>query len=134
MTPLHMACITHDGRPAALRALLAYGADPTVRAGAAGAPMLHFVRNKGAAAIIPLLLAAGLDIDAADNQGRTALHRVVHNCDTDAAMALIEAGARLDAADNQKGDTPLRIAARHGPACHYPLENAALRACLGEKH
>lgn len=50
-------------------------------------------------------------IDAADAEGRTALHRAAAGDHEDAAQALLLAGADLDAADHMQRWTPLHAAA-----------------------
>jgi uncharacterized protein len=59
------------------------------------------------------LLAEHVDVNAASEDGATALHWVAHWDDLDAAELLIHAGARVDAA-NQLGITPLSLACVNG--------------------
>jgi hypothetical protein len=58
---------------------------------------------------IKLLLARGLDINAADKRGRTALHGAALQGYDDVVRFLAEHGARLDVKDKQ-GFTPLDTA------------------------
>jgi ankyrin repeat protein len=51
-----------------------------------------------------VLLAAGADVHARDQDGRTALHSAL--CNADAAKALLAAGAEVNAADFS-GNTPI---------------------------
>ncbi|CAK0783408.1 hypothetical protein CVIRNUC_006607 [Coccomyxa viridis] len=51
----------------------------------------------------------GVDIEAVDNDGKTALHRAAMFSDTDKVAWLLDRGLNLEAQDNQ-GDTPLHYA------------------------
>ncbi len=62
-----------------------------------------------------LLAEEGVDVDQADDEGRTALHFAAGYGEHDCMRALIEAGAKLDAVDNNK-NTPLHYAAGYGQA------------------
>ena len=62
---------------------------------------------------VRVLLAAGTAPDAADGDGRTALHLAALMGHEEAVGALAEGGADLDKADNW-GATPLMNAARWG--------------------
>lgn len=55
------------------------------------------------------LIAMGLDVNARDNNGRTALHGALPKGDLAAVQALIEAGADVCLADND-GKIPLQAA------------------------
>jgi ankyrin len=61
------------------------------------------------------LVAEGVDVDAPQGDGATALHWAAHRNDLDAATLLIEAGAHVNAA-NGLGATPLWLAAINGSA------------------
>jgi ankyrin repeat protein len=52
------------------------------------------------------LVTEGVDIDAQDNDGRTALHFAVQSYRVDAITLLLQAGARVDLKD-KFGNTPL---------------------------
>jgi uncharacterized protein len=92
----------------AMRALVAGGADPTVPS-AAGTTALMVAAGLGYAgnfsqnlpdswlAAVKYCLELGLDINAADNQGYTALHGAAYRGDNDLVRFLVDKGAKLDA-------------------------------------
>jgi ankyrin repeat protein len=107
----------------AVELLLAHGADATL-ATRSGVNELMLAAGVGTAeqdttgrykteteaiAAIDILLAAGLDIDGADQRGRTALHGAALQGYDEVITALVERGANLIAADND-GHTPLDTA------------------------
>ncbi|CAK8994193.1 unnamed protein product [Durusdinium trenchii] len=63
--------------------------------------------------VVRLLLEAGVDKDAADTDGWTALHIAAENGHSEVVRLLLEAGADKDAADTD-GSTALHFAARNG--------------------
>jgi ankyrin repeat protein len=75
---------------------------------------LHLAAFFGGAAAVRLLLGAGMDADAdQENAARVRpLHSAAAACDHDAARALLEAGADPDCIQ-QGGFTPLLAAAHH---------------------
>jgi ankyrin repeat protein len=109
VTCLHSAASC--GNVFAVRWLLHAGADVNSLTSDGSTP-LHFVRNYQCAV---LLLAAGANLCARDNVGRTALHGVPKWAapmrSLTAATALIAAGADLDAADDT-GETARQALAR----------------------
>lgn len=125
------ACLlaaARTGAADAVRRCLRAGADAAhrdVAAGSARTP-LHLACARGhradadaaAAAIVPVLAAAGADIDAEDAHGETALHLAVAKGASRAARALLRAGA--DPARPVRGATPredaLTLAAGAGRA------------------
>jgi ankyrin repeat protein len=62
---------------------------------------------------IQALLAAGAQVDAADDEGWTPLHVAAHSGRSDAAACLLQAGANLKKTDST-GKTPMLCAARVG--------------------
>lgn len=76
-----------------------------------------------------LLEAEGVNVDEADEEGRTALHFACGYGEIECAKALIAAKAKLDAVDNNK-NTALHYAAGYGQAesCKLLVERWA--ACL----
>jgi ankyrin repeat protein len=107
----------------ALQALIAHGADPLLTTDrGVNALMLaagvgtqeqdttgRYKTEAQAIEAIELLLAQGVDIDAGDSRGRTALHGAALQGYNEVVSALVEFGADLKAADN-KGFTPLDTA------------------------
>ena len=75
-------------------------------------PLVAAVRAQDGAAV-RALLAAGVDVNAPQPDGATALHWAVHREDDETAEALIRAGADVGAA-NDLGVTPLLMACRRG--------------------
>jgi uncharacterized protein len=61
------------------------------------------------------LLAQGVDVNAPEADGTTALHWAAHHDDLPLAEALLRAGARADTA-NRYGVTPIYLAAENGSA------------------
>src|SRR4051812_13940170 len=61
------------------------------------------------------LIRGGVDVNAPQPDGATALHWAAHNDDQAAADLLIRAGANVNAA-NELGATPLWLAAAQGSA------------------
>lgn len=97
-----------DGQSMA-RALLARGADPF---GGDVAPLLGALRL-GWTPLAEALLAAGVDPDARDSRGHTALHLAVARHDEVQLRLLIRYGARTELAAPD-GQTPLGLARAEG--------------------
>ncbi|MEQ1757277.1 MAG: ankyrin repeat domain-containing protein [Vicinamibacterales bacterium] len=66
----------------------------------------RYKTQKDAVEAVTLLLDAGADVNAADNQGRTALHGAAFWGFNDLVRTLVARGARVDAKDRQ-GRTPV---------------------------
>ncbi len=60
---------------------------------------LHAAATAGDVAAIDRLLASGVEVDARDAEGRTALLAATHANQDEAARAMIEAGADVNAKD-----------------------------------
>ena len=73
---------------------------------ASGKKPIHYASVKS----IPALVAAGSDIDAADAEGRTALHYAARDGQNAVVVELLNHGASVYAQDN-RGRTPLHLAA-----------------------
>jgi ankyrin repeat protein len=58
---------------------------------------------------VRLALESGVDVNAVNEHGQTALHGAVYRAANTIIEALIEAGARTDLAD-ERGRTPLALA------------------------
>ena len=86
-SPLHLAA--ESGNLAATRALLAAGADPTLRNG--GCCTLDLAARYGQVEIIRELARHGVDLDAACSRGRTALHVAAESNKAGSVNALVEA-------------------------------------------
>ena len=97
---------------AAVRALLAAGADPDAAWGD-GTTALHWAAHRDAPALVADLLAAGADVDAADDHGITPLALACLNGSRLVVDTLLAAGADPNAA-RSNGETPLMTAARVG--------------------
>ena len=118
--------------------LLAEGADPDARLGGGSTP-LHSLTGCGDSsrtpAIAASLMAAGTNVNAVDNTGRTALHLVALTGDAALAECLLSRGADPNAVDSN-GDTALHLAAERGNVTvtecllsHGAKPNAARRGC-----
>ena len=106
-----------SGRLDVLRAHVEAGQDALAERTPEGFTPLHLAAFFGGGAAVRLLLAAGMDADAdQENPARVRpLHSAVAARDHDAARALLEGGADPDAVQ-QGGFTPLLAAAYHDDA------------------
>jgi hypothetical protein len=102
--------VQHGDTPAVIQ-LLDTGVDPHIRDGKART-LLHVLHLLDHEALVPGLLAAGLDLEARDHRQRTPLYAAVEDGgSTDVVRMLLDSGARTDVADSQ--GVPLRRAARY---------------------
>lgn len=120
-TPLLRAAKSAD--LAAMRVLLDHGADPAIATRAGVNPLMVAAgvgtsdsdstgRDKTQPEIneaIRMLIDAGLDVNAANGRGQTALHGAALMGYDDVVRFLAENGARLDVEDS-RGFTPLQVA------------------------
>ena len=86
--------------------LVATGAGP---AAAASDTPLPDAAKTGDHAAVSRLLEAGIDVDAPESDGTTALHWAVYRDDAELAVTLIDAGADANVV-NRNGATPLTLA------------------------
>ena len=77
-------------------------------------PLIDAARSADAAAV-RTLIGQGVDVNAAEADGTTALHWASYRDDVDSVDLLLRAGARVNAA-NDLGATPLWIASQNGSA------------------
>ncbi len=90
--------VQHGDTPGVV-ALLDAGVDPRVR-DARGRGLLHELHLLDHEALLPRLLAAGLDVEARDKHERTPLLSAVHwGGSPELVRALLEAGSRIDVVD-----------------------------------
>lgn len=78
---------------------------------------------RGDSARVRVLIKQGLDVNAAQADGMTALHWAAQRGDASGAQMLMYAGARVDAVTRNGNYTPLHLAARSG-------RSAAVKALL----
>jgi len=100
-----------------MKLLLEYGADPlistkngdTALMAASGIGWVEGVTfewsKKENLEAVRLCLELGIDVNAADGDGRTALHGAAHKGRNDVVQLLVDHGARLDAKDKGSRDT-----------------------------
>ena len=69
---------------------------------------LHFAASTGDLASVRTLVLSGIDLDAFDDIGFTALHHAAHKEQIEVIHELLSRGANVDAQDNSKiGNTAL---------------------------
>lgn len=103
----------YHGRIALVRELLAEGAD--VEARFQGNTPIIAAAMQAHADVIRLLIEAGADVDAAGEDGMSALLWAAEEGSDDCVGLLLEAGSRLDGRD-QFGNSALQLAIRDGHA------------------
>lgn len=103
-TPLH-----HARNPAIAGTLLSANASITARNQHRHTPLHVVCRTSGSLPILKCLLAAGIDINATDSAGETALLNATLNNHVDCALYLLRQGADIDFA-NDGGDAPINMA------------------------
>jgi ankyrin repeat protein len=88
-------------------------------------------------AMVDSLLAAGVDVNAANDRGWTPLHQAAYSNQCEIARTLIERGADLDAEAHGSGGTPLVVALFWGHRevaemlGHYSIAPGNLRVAAG---
>lgn len=96
----------------------------TAAAPPADSPVADATMRRDTAAV-RALLKQGADVNAAQNDGMTALHWAAQHGDAATARMLVSAGARLEATTRNGNYTPLHVASRAGRA---PVVKALLEA------
>jgi len=105
-TPLHVAAApgyTNPGHEAVLQLLLSRGADPH-RVDREGRTPLHMANTYA----VSHLVHAGIDVDARDSQGWTALHHAAWRCELELVERLLVGGTDPRVKNND-GDNPLEL-------------------------
>ena len=106
-----MGCSDHAPAPPAASPVVPSAPRPAMAAAAAPSPTaLHEAALRGDAAAVQSALAAGLDVNGADEEGRTALMLAAFDGHTGAVYLLLRRGARVDSQD-AAGRTALMYAA-----------------------
>jgi ankyrin repeat protein len=123
-TPLQWA--VYEGDVAAVRRLLAAGADVSLTNRYGASPM-SLAAEVAHTEILELLLMAGADADSPNGDGMTALMAVARTGNVAAAELLLEHGATVDARESWGGQTALMWAAarRHPAMIELLIEHGA---------
>ena len=123
MTALMYAAMHDD--PRVVKRLLEAQADVAARDAKGWTALMHATRkDRGHAAIIELLIAAGAEVNAAHKRGGTALSSACYNGHVGAVERLLDAGSKVNVKD-QGGWTPLICACFNG---HAPIVKRLLAA------
>lgn len=97
-------CLSSRGKdpvgPRIMKKLLAAGAPPDGCQGQYNMTPLHVICRDKCVWAVPILLAAGVEVDPVDEMGRVPLHYCGWMGDTEGAKAIIAAGAK--AGDNKQ--------------------------------
>jgi hypothetical protein len=107
-TPLMM--MDMDATPEMFQLLVRYGAKPNLLDKEKNTILHHFAQNSVDAEIVRTAVLYGMDINAINKEGRTALMSAVEQDESSVAKALIESGADVNARDRE-GRTALDLAA-----------------------
>ena len=131
--------------------LVSMGSDPTGGHADTGFTALHYAVDRGRLGVVEWLVASceGVDVDALDRHGCTALHHAVlaavpavpktDTFDTYEAIAswLVEAGRACTEVENEEGLIPAEcrpIGGSHMPggACPFTIPTCRCSDCAGE--
>ena len=140
-TPLWLAATGPD--PDAMRLLLDADADPMIRTdanettllAAAGIAYRQGYRQKLEPDVldaVKILLDRGVEVNATDNMGNTALHAAAIRGVNSTVMLLLEKGAQLNAR-NKNGKLPVQLAEDASDARSQPETAALLHKLMAEK-
>ena len=88
----------------------------------ATSPPLHWATQRAQASVAEMLLQGGVDVDAADHFGNTALHVGIRY--REIVALLLEYGADINA-KNAMGNTPLHLAVRDKAVVELLIQNGA---------
>ncbi len=111
MTPIAFAVANKDHDK--VRRLLAGGADPNTAYKATGAHLVHIAARAKDPRMLRLLVKAGADINARDNDGDTVLHAAAHFGSADDVQLALALGADVSIKDSI-GRTPLMRTVHYG--------------------
>lgn len=89
---------------------------------AATSPPLHWAARRGQTGIAKMLLEGGVEVDASDHFGNTALHAGIRY--REIVALLLEYGADINA-KNAMGNTPLHLAVRDKDVVDLLIQNGA---------
>ena len=78
-----------------------------------GFTLLHYAAKENRVEVIEYLVSSGCDINAADDDKQTPLHKSVMFGHTESVKLLIDKGANVNKVDNN-GNTPLHVAIING--------------------
>ena len=98
-TPLMM--LDGDATPELLELLLRYGAKPKLLDKEKNTALHHLIENGGDQALIRTLVTFGVDVNAVNKSGQTALMFAAENGYEDSVKALLESGAEVNRLDRE---------------------------------
>lgn len=136
-TPFFLAALSADVDT--MKLLVAKGADPKLlnankstalmaAAGLGRVPGDSLITDEDAAAAATLCLDLGIDVNAANTSGETALHGTAYYGNPKVAQLLVERGAHMSA-KNRSGQTPLMLSLGYNAAA-MTLTRPAITAVL----
>ena len=98
-TPLMM--LDGDATPELLELLLRYGAKPKLLDKEKNTALYHLIENGGNQALIRTLITFGVDVNAVNKSGQTALMLAAENGNEESVKALLESGAEVNRLDRE---------------------------------